>query len=51
VKPDPSLLKKTLMLKLNGGLGLGHGQCLWTRRSRWSPSQGANNFLDLLELT
>jgi phosphoglucomutase len=36
VKPDPSLLKKTLMLKLNGGLGT--GESYYTVRTRLLPT-------------
>lgn len=45
VKPDPSLLKSTVMLKLNGGLGTGMG--LDKAKSLLDISDG-NSFLDLI---
>jgi len=45
VKPDPKLLKKTVMLKLNGGLGTGMG--LEKAKSLLEVT-GGNTFLDLI---
>lgn len=47
VTPDPSLLAKTVMLKLNGGLGTGMG--LDKAKSLLSVTQG-KTFLDLIAL-
>jgi len=44
-KPDPRLLKKTLVLKLNGGLGTGMG--LEKAKSLLEVTKG-NSFLDLI---
>ncbi|CAJ1400147.1 unnamed protein product [Effrenium voratum] len=44
-KPDPRLLKKTLILKLNGGLGTGMG--LDRAKSLLTVTEG-NTFLDLI---
>jgi len=43
--PDPSLLKNTLMLKLNGGLGTGMGL---DRAKSLLPVTDGNTFLDLI---
>lgn len=45
VKPNPGLLKQTLMLKLNGGLGTGMGL---ERAKSLLPIQGEDCFLDLI---
>mmetsp|Transcript_43995 Transcript_43995/g.79072 ORF Transcript_43995/g.79072 Transcript_43995/m.79072 type:complete len:957 (-) Transcript_43995:117-2987(-) len=45
VKPDASLLKKTLILKLNGGLGTGMGL---DKAKSLLPVTNGNSFLDLI---
>jgi len=45
IKPDPKLLKKTVILKLNGGLGTGMG--LDKAKSLLTVTEG-NSFLDLI---
>jgi len=45
VKPDASLLKKTVMLKLNGGLGTGMGLA---KAKSLLPVKGDDTFLDLI---
>jgi len=45
IKPDPSLLKKTVMLKLNGGLGTGMGL---DKAKSLLPVKGEDTFLDLI---
>jgi len=45
VKPDPKLLKKTLILKLNGGLGTGMGL---DKAKSLLEVTGGNSFLDLI---
>jgi len=45
IKPDPKLLKKTVVLKLNGGLGTGMG--LDKAKSLLTVTEG-NSFLDLI---
>merc|ERR1719199_598061 len=45
VKPDASLLKKTLILKLNGGLGTGMGL---DKAKSLLPVTDGNSFLDLI---
>merc|ERR550532_590956 len=46
-KPDPKLLKSTVMLKLNGGLGTGMG--LDQAKSLLEVTEG-NTFLDLIAM-
>ena len=45
VKEDPSLLRRTVMLKLNGGLGTGMGL---EKAKSLLPLKGENNFLDFI---
>jgi len=45
IEPNPSLLKKTIMLKLNGGLGTGMGL---DKAKSLLPVTGGNSFLDLI---
>mmetsp|Transcript_15468 Transcript_15468/g.31414 ORF Transcript_15468/g.31414 Transcript_15468/m.31414 type:complete len:467 (-) Transcript_15468:231-1631(-) len=45
VEPDPSLLKQTVILKLNGGLGTGMGL---DKAKSLLPVTGDNTFLDLI---
>jgi len=45
VDPDPSLLKQTVILKLNGGLGTGMGL---DKAKSLLPVTGGNSFLDLI---
>jgi len=45
VQPDPSLLSKTVILKLNGGLGTGMGL---EKAKSLLPVTGDNTFLDLI---
>jgi len=44
-KPNPALLKQTLMLKLNGGLGTGMGL---DKAKSLLPVKGGDTFLDLI---
>mmetsp|Transcript_50795 Transcript_50795/g.151993 ORF Transcript_50795/g.151993 Transcript_50795/m.151993 type:complete len:467 (+) Transcript_50795:82-1482(+) len=45
IKEDPELLKKTVILKLNGGLGTGMGL---DKAKSLLPVTGGNSFLDLI---
>eukprot|EP00421_Protoceratium_reticulatum_P024007 CAMPEP_0168477736 /NCGR_PEP_ID=MMETSP0228-20121227/62572_1 /TAXON_ID=133427 /ORGANISM="Protoceratium reticulatum, Strain CCCM 535 (=CCMP 1889)" /LENGTH=309 /DNA_ID=CAMNT_0008493927 /DNA_START=9 /DNA_END=934 /DNA_ORIENTATION=- len=47
IKPDPALLKSTVMLKLNGGLGTGMGL---DKAKSLLEVTGGNTFLDLIAL-